>query len=319
MMDLLRACKVHTVYWDAARTLKSELVWYWCEPGAKPFPGPQRFSSETWDYTHWAAGGAGEDDETGSTYYSGKPPGTPASKTFCGPAEWFADGCPSDAPPLERNAANLPVCCFGNPPVHSGCSCGAGALEKQPAFLGVVGCSCGSGMTALHFVSGCSCGFGTKALYQMLGCSCSGGRGVLLVGVGCSCSEGTGFIAALPACDFVAGPTPTRLWVSVAGFTAAPNPNGLWLLSYQDVCFWALVPEVDNPVNASLYNDGANTRIHIEAGVTSAAVNATWDGPLPGDKWNPGDVLVVPLVSQNVQAAPPYNTPARLTVASGGP
>ena len=113
MMDLLRVCHQQTVYWDQARTKKSTIIWYWCEPDAKIFPGPNLFTSETWDTVHWYGGPIGEDWASERAYYKGNAPGPFTGQgAFCGQLDWFANGCPSDAPPIPRTDGGLARCCF---------------------------------------------------------------------------------------------------------------------------------------------------------------------------------------------------------------
>lgn len=101
------------MYFDNAKTLASDVIWYKAPDGAKPLPFPSLFGSETSDTYHWWCPGAGEDDSSRSSYYNGKIPGPFKGRSYCGPQQWWTNGCPSDAPRLSRNAAGLPSCCFG--------------------------------------------------------------------------------------------------------------------------------------------------------------------------------------------------------------
>lgn len=128
-MDVLRVCKTHKVFWDAARTRSSTIIWYRVPDTTPFFPGPHCFSSETYDTCHWFNPGAGEDYETGPTWYDGSPPASFSATSFCGEPEWFADGAPSNAPPLPRDAAGLPACC-----ATVSTSGPAGSAGSQPVF-----------------------------------------------------------------------------------------------------------------------------------------------------------------------------------------
>lgn len=98
MMDLLRSCKRKWMWWDEGQTRGSWVRWYFVD-GAKPLPFPHRFSSEWWDEVHWYNGGAGEDDATEYVYDKGAPPHPrPPGIRPCGPADWWANGAPSNAP-----------------------------------------------------------------------------------------------------------------------------------------------------------------------------------------------------------------------------
>lgn len=111
--DVLRHGYQHRWYWDNARSVFSDVIWYKAPAGAKDFPGFSRFGSETLDTVHWYQEGAGEDYATKSSYYNSKIPGPFTGQKFCGPIEWYADGCPTDAPLIARNSSGLPSCCFG--------------------------------------------------------------------------------------------------------------------------------------------------------------------------------------------------------------
>lgn len=90
------------MWWDAEQTIGSWVRWYKTPPGTPWLPFPHRFSSETWDQVHWYNGGAGEDDATNSIYDKGALPSPPPlALQPCGPADWWLNGCPSDAPPAS--------------------------------------------------------------------------------------------------------------------------------------------------------------------------------------------------------------------------
>jgi len=113
-MDIRRSCAVVTMAWDKNQTRKSQVTWYWCPKGAKPFPHVHRFTAEIYDPVHWFNDGAGEYSNGDPPAWSnGKIPGPFKGQSFCGDAEWFRDGAPATAFPLDRNAAGLPTCCFG--------------------------------------------------------------------------------------------------------------------------------------------------------------------------------------------------------------
>lgn len=134
-MDVLRSCKRHKVFWDNAKTKSSEVIWYWAEPGAEFLRSPNLFTSETWDTVHWYCPGAGEDDLSNPTYYNGLNQwGFAGQGKVCGDLSWFAEGCPSDAPPLPRNADGSPACCAVRY-VGSGCSCSTHPVPPPPPVV----------------------------------------------------------------------------------------------------------------------------------------------------------------------------------------
>jgi hypothetical protein len=114
-MDVIRSARQQLVYWDAAKTLSSMVKWYFVPDDRPFFHGENRFTCEIWDPVHWYAGGAGFDELSPPLPYNGKAPGPYPGLPgkFCGKKSWFADGCPSDAPPLPRRPDGLPACCFG--------------------------------------------------------------------------------------------------------------------------------------------------------------------------------------------------------------
>lgn len=115
------------MYFDNARTVAGEVDWFFSPPGAEFFPFPIIYTSETWDPVHWFCEGAGEDYATGSSYLPGTMPFPFKGKSFCGPEDWWRNGCPSNAPPVTRLLNGLPTCCLGN--VH-----GAYSIAHSPSW-----------------------------------------------------------------------------------------------------------------------------------------------------------------------------------------
>lgn len=142
-MDVRRSCAKSVMFWDDAQTVSSTVRWYFTDEPFLPFP--HRFSSEIWDETHWVNPGAGETDKLPQTYDKGALPSPVAPVPRgapCGPPEWFANGAPSNAPPLEW-LNGIPSCCgakilnvggihFGAPPATvPGCAqCALGAKAR---------------------------------------------------------------------------------------------------------------------------------------------------------------------------------------------
>lgn len=118
------------VYWDAAKTKSSTIIWYPVPDGTPFLPFRNRFTAEIWDPIHWYDDGAGEDDATGRTYYNGAALGPfKGGGHFCGEPPWFEHGSPSDAPPLPRTPDGLPACCFGRGAYSSAFSIGFDVLR----------------------------------------------------------------------------------------------------------------------------------------------------------------------------------------------
>lgn len=98
---------------DNAGLVKAKVRWYACEDGAEDFPTPHLFCSiRTWNWHGLMLAGPGEDLPGGVNWNSSAPPGFfPGTGPFCGPYQWFKDGCPSDAPPLVIGDDGTPLCC----------------------------------------------------------------------------------------------------------------------------------------------------------------------------------------------------------------
>jgi hypothetical protein len=113
IMDCVRSCYTVNMQFDAAGEIVVPVTWYFTSPGALTFPGPHRFgSSHTWAPHSLPSIGLGERWDSKPSYANGAQPFyAPGSGSFCGPLDWFAEGCPSDAPPVQYSSAGVPVCC----------------------------------------------------------------------------------------------------------------------------------------------------------------------------------------------------------------
>jgi hypothetical protein len=120
------------MWFDDDQTVGNWVLWYRAAPGAEKLPGPCRFTSEAYDNVHWSNPGAGEDSSIPPTYYKGQNPYGLTGKTGpCGPLDWFAEGAPSDAPALPRNAQGVPTCCVTSLDFEL-CSCSSVAIPTPP-------------------------------------------------------------------------------------------------------------------------------------------------------------------------------------------
>jgi len=110
-MDIQRSCFKQWMWWDAAQTLGSWVMWYFVDDNPF-FPQPHIFSSETWDEVHWWNPGAGWADDKPRYYRKGAGPVPfPTAQRFCGNPDWYLTGAPANALPLTRLPNGRPVCC----------------------------------------------------------------------------------------------------------------------------------------------------------------------------------------------------------------
>jgi len=98
---------------DQAGEIIVPVTWYFAAPGAKQLPAQHPFGSQhTWALGRLPTLGLGERWDSLTPYYNGAQPFyAPGSGSFCGPLDWFENGCPSDAPPINYSDAGVPVCC----------------------------------------------------------------------------------------------------------------------------------------------------------------------------------------------------------------
>lgn len=112
-MDYMRSGYTVDMQFDAAGAYIVPVQWYAAADGAKTFRTPHLYvSTRTWGDHKLPTLGIGERWDSVPMWSSSAPPGYfPGNGDFCGPYEWFRDGCPSDAPPLVIGAAGTPPCC----------------------------------------------------------------------------------------------------------------------------------------------------------------------------------------------------------------
>lgn len=97
---------------DQAGTIIRRIRYYFAPSGADVFDGPHYFVSDNYNRSGRIFLGPGERWDAVRTYTKGFP-GAPFSGTgsFCGPADWWQNGAPSDAPDLMPGEFGIPVCC----------------------------------------------------------------------------------------------------------------------------------------------------------------------------------------------------------------
>jgi hypothetical protein len=111
-VDLGRKTFNHAMQFDVAGEIIVPVRWYYCQDGAAWFPQPTLFTSPAF----WGDGvellGPGPYWGAKPVYNNGAAPFyAPGTGSFCGPLDWWRNGTPSNAPPIEYSAAGVPVCC----------------------------------------------------------------------------------------------------------------------------------------------------------------------------------------------------------------
>lgn len=97
---------------DQAGTLIVPVRFYFAPSTAKPIDGPHLFGTDYF-IPHTNVGlGPGLRWDSQSVYDKGAPPpGIDGTHEPCGPADWWINGVPSDAPPLIVDGLGRSICC----------------------------------------------------------------------------------------------------------------------------------------------------------------------------------------------------------------
>lgn len=110
-MDVIRHAYVSTMQFDAAGLITAKVRWYFAPPGALDFPSGHLFGSRVFRSDPKPVGGIGETADEVTTWDAGEAPtGVTGTGPFCGPLDWYVNGCPSNAPPLVISGT-IPDCC----------------------------------------------------------------------------------------------------------------------------------------------------------------------------------------------------------------
>lgn len=97
---------------DEAGLVVVPIRWYFAASTAEPLASSHLFGSSNWQKLDIGAVGPGERWDSVRTYDKGENPyAIPGTTGPCGPADWFANGVPSDAPPLDLDFRGVPICC----------------------------------------------------------------------------------------------------------------------------------------------------------------------------------------------------------------
>jgi hypothetical protein len=130
---------------DQAGQIVKRVRWFFTAPGAKVFPVPSTFCSSNYELDRERPLGPGEVWNSTRPFSDGATPaGLTGQGSFCGPLDWFVNGTPSDAAPL--NLVNgVPRCCVTANPRGSiglmvglsrGSAC-ASAIDWNTALAGI--------------------------------------------------------------------------------------------------------------------------------------------------------------------------------------
>lgn len=117
-MDVLRSCYAAWFRFDPLRPdLQTRVEWFFCQPGAKVFPGYHRFGSTHYDSENDQVDRSlGEVEHDFPPWRRGDAPAVATGQQFCGERSRFIDGCSLVATPIqERDVDGLLTCCGGAP------------------------------------------------------------------------------------------------------------------------------------------------------------------------------------------------------------
>lgn len=112
IVDLVRSCYTTKVKAFTDCDFETEIYWYFCEPGAKPFPEMHRFASLNNASQNLIDTRPGEVLGAPRPWRDGSAPRFALGDHFCGPLEYFVHGQKVTAPPLERTRQDVADCCI---------------------------------------------------------------------------------------------------------------------------------------------------------------------------------------------------------------
>lgn len=113
--DLLRSCSTQAIFYvDGDTSFQEQARWYFCAPGALPFPSWHAFGSPVWDTEHPTVTTLGFDATSPRVYDRGRRTNASDGTRFAGPIEFFQQGCmfPQNLP---RGSSGTPVVCLDRP------------------------------------------------------------------------------------------------------------------------------------------------------------------------------------------------------------
>lgn len=137
-MDYIRTAYTVNMQFDEAGEIIVPVTWYFAADGAQDFPGYHLFgSARSWQEHQLPILGLGERWDSKPSYYNGAQPFfAPGLGGFCGDPDWYVNGCPSDAPPIQYSAAGVPTCC-PQPPCQPWYVAGLAASTISSNYAGI--------------------------------------------------------------------------------------------------------------------------------------------------------------------------------------
>lgn len=109
---MARTCFTQLMQFDANGDYIVPVRFYFAVPGAKVFPGPHLYGTDYFLSHVDCDVGPGLYWNDVRVYDKGIPPvGISGQGPPCGPLDWWQNGVPSDAPPLQLDLQGRPLCC----------------------------------------------------------------------------------------------------------------------------------------------------------------------------------------------------------------
>lgn len=112
-MDMLRSCYEVDMQFDQDAQIIRRVRWYFVPEDTPSFPAPQKFGSQNWQWRGFEPLGIGERWDSDRPWRDGSIPWPIKPPRLCEhvPVEWFDEGCPSNAPPLQLTPLGQATCC----------------------------------------------------------------------------------------------------------------------------------------------------------------------------------------------------------------
>jgi hypothetical protein len=112
-----RSCYTVMMQFDEAGLVVAPVTYFFAGDDATPLPFHTPFAPRNvWAPNGWLSLPPGEQVDSDTPWSNGEMPGFfPGNGSFCGPRDWWENGVPSDAPPLDYGTSGVPPCCPQQP------------------------------------------------------------------------------------------------------------------------------------------------------------------------------------------------------------